>query len=138
MKRFEWNAALITGIASIDAQHKELIRAINDLGDDLERGQGGSAIKKTIVFLKYYADWHFGHEEECAAKHACPIAETNKLAHAQFMKMIDKLTLRLRETSDPESVAKEAYGMLCDWLEGHIMKIDKQIGEHVTKRAAAS
>ncbi|MCS6990111.1 MAG: hemerythrin family protein [Chloroherpetonaceae bacterium] len=138
MKRFEWTPALSTGVAFIDAQHKELIRAINDLGDDLQRGQGASAIQQTVSFLKYYAEWHFGQEEDCAAKHQCPIAETNKQAHGQFMKMLDKLSADLRQTSDHESVAKEAHHLLCDWFEGHIMKIDKQIGDHVTKCAAAS
>lgn len=138
MKRFEWTPALGTGVAFIDMQHKELIRAINDLGDDLQRGQGGSAIKKTVSFLKYYAEWHFGQEEDCAAKHQCPIAETNKQAHTQFMKMLDKLTHDLRETNDPESVARETHNLLCDWLEGHIMKIDKQIGEHISKCTVAS
>ncbi len=138
MKRFEWTPALSTGVAFIDTQHKELIRAINDLGDDLQRGQGGAAIKKTVSFLKYYSEWHFGQEEDCAAKHVCPIAETNKQAHAKFMQMLDKLSQDLRETTDPESVAKEAHALLSEWVEGHIMKIDKQIGEHVTKCAAAS
>ena len=133
MKRFEWTPALSMGIAAIDAQHKELIHATNDLGSDLESGKGASSIKKTISFLKYYAEWHFGQEEDCAAKHACPIAETNKQAHAQFMQMVDKLTQDLRETTDYEKVAKEAHSFLCDWLEAHIMKIDKQIGEHVAK-----
>lgn len=137
MKRFEWTPALSTGVAFIDTQHKELIRAINELGDDLQRGQGGASIKKTVSFLKYYAEWHFGQEEDCAAKHQCPIAATNQQAHAQFMKMLDKLTTDLRDANDPESVAKEAHSLLSDWFEGHIMKIDRQIGEHVTKCTTA-
>jgi len=137
MKQFEWTPALSTGVAFIDVQHKELIRAINDLGKDLEQGQGASSIKKTVSFLKYYAEWHFGHEEDCAAKHQCPIAETNKQAHAKFLAMVDKLANDLRTTDNPEAVAKEAHDLLSDWFENHIMKIDKQIGECVSSAPAA-
>jgi len=136
MKYIEWTSALNTGIPSIDVQHKELIHAINDLGKDLEEGKGHSSIKKTISFLKYYTEWHFGQEEDCAAKHQCPIAETNKQAHTKFIAIVDKLISDLRNTDNPEAVAKEAHALVCDWIENHIMKIDKQVGDCVTNHSA--
>jgi hemerythrin len=137
MKYIEWTPALRTGSSSIDVQHKALIHAINQLGKDLEEGKGATRIQKSISFLKYYAEWHFGQEEDCAAKHRCPIAETNKQAHAKFLAMVDKLTNDLRNTDNPEAVAKKAHDLLCDWFENHILKIDKQIGECVSSATTA-
>ena len=136
MKYIEWTPALRTGSPSIDVQHKALIHAINELGKDLEEGKGASCIQKAISFLKYYAEWHFGLEEDCAAKHQCPIAETNKHAHTKFLAMVDKLTNDLRNTDNPEAVAKEAHDLLSDWFENHILKIDKQIGECIANHSA--
>jgi hemerythrin len=136
MKYIEWTPAIRTGVSSIDVQHKALIHAINDLGKELEEGRGEASIKKTVSFLKYYTEWHFGQEEDCAAKHQCPIAETNKQAHAKFIAMIDKLVSDLQNTDNPEGVAKEAHALVCDWIEHHIMKIDKQVGDCVTNHSA--
>ncbi len=136
MKYIEWTPALRTGASSIDVQHKALIHAINELGKDLEEGKGATSIQKSISFLKYYTEWHFGQEEDCAAKHQCPIAETNKHAHAKFIAIVDKLVNDLRTTDNPETVAKEAHALVCDWIENHIMKIDKQVGECVASHSA--
>ncbi len=58
-----------TGVPLIDTQHKELIAATNEIGDAIEKENWANAIKKLLVFLKFYAEWHFGNEETCAAKH---------------------------------------------------------------------
>jgi len=136
MKYIEWTPALRTGSSSIDVQHKALIHAINELGKNLEEGKGAMCIQKTISFLKYYTEWHFGLEEECAAKHQCPIAETNKHEHTKFIAIVDKLINDLRNTDNPETVAKEAHALVCDWIENHIMKIDKQVGKCVASHSA--
>jgi len=136
MKYIEWTPALRTGSSSIDVQHKALIHAINELGKNLEEGKGAMCIQKSISLLKYYTEWHFGQEEECAAKHQCPIAETNKHAHTKFIAIVGKLINDLRNTDNPETVAKEAHALVCDWIENHIMKIDKQVGECVASHSA--
>jgi hemerythrin len=136
MKYIEWTPALRTGSSSIDVQHKALIHAINELGKNLEEGKGAMCIQKSISFLKYYTEWHFGQEEECAAKHQCPIAETNKHAHTKFIAIVDKLINDLRNTDNPETVAKEAHALVCDWIENHIMKIDRQVGKCVASHSA--
>lgn len=128
MQTFTWNESLSTGVPSIDAQHKELIATFNDLSASIEQGKGGSAIKKLLVFLKYYAEWHFDHEEKCAAKHQCAIAETNAAAHAKFIQIFTDLQTKYRESDASEEVARQAHAALSDWLVSHIMKIDKQIG----------
>ncbi len=120
-ERFEWTPSLGTGVAAIDVQHKELIHAINDLGDNLEQGKGAAAIMKTVSFLKYYSDWQFNQEQDCEAKSICPIVESNKQARAQFIQMLDKLSCDLREPDNPESVAKKAHNDLTEWFEGNVM-----------------
>ncbi|MFN3638836.1 MAG: bacteriohemerythrin [Chloroherpetonaceae bacterium] len=122
MKRFEWTPELSTGVNAIDVQHKELMHAINDLGENLELGNGIAAIKKTVSFLKYYSDWQFNQEQDCAAKSICPIVENNKQARAQFIQMLDKLSQDLRESDNPESIAKEAHNNLSKWFEEHVVK----------------
>ncbi|MBD1912326.1 MULTISPECIES: hemerythrin family protein [unclassified Leptolyngbya] len=128
MQRFAWNDSLSTGVPMIDAHHKELIAAVNDLAQAIEQGQGSNAIKKLIMFLKYYAEWHFDHEEKCAAKHQCPMADTNEKAHAAFIETFGNLHEQYRQSNASEAVAQQIYDELSRWLVGHIMNIDTEIG----------
>ncbi len=131
IQRFEWTDRLSTGVPTIDIQHKELVTAMNDLADAIEQGRGASRIKQLIVFMKYYAEWHFEHEESCAKKYQCPLAEVNHRAHEQFIGLFEELQQQYRHSQADESVAVMIHGKLADWLVNHIMKIDKEIGQHI-------
>lgn len=131
MKKFEWMESLSVGVPMIDIQHKELIAAFNDLSEAIEQGHGGTAVKKLLIFLQYFTEWHFEHEESCAAKHKCAIAGKNQQAHAQFLKMFQSLQIQYRESGASEEIARKAHAQLADWLVSHIMTIDTQIGKCV-------
>lgn len=131
MQTFTWDDSLSTGVRMIDAHHKELIVACNDLGEAIAQNKGAMAIKKILAFLKYYAEWHFEHEEACAAKHKCAIAEVNKKAHTQFIETFGHLADQYRQSEASEEVARQIYQQLCDWLVSHILKIDTNIGKCV-------
>lgn len=136
MQRFAWDDSLSTGVPMIDAHHKELIVAINDLAAAIEHGQGSTAIKKLIMFLKYYAEWHFDHEEKCAAKHKCPMAETNQRAHQAFIQTFGNLHEQYRQSDASEAVARQIYEELSRWLVSHIMSIDTEIGRCIKQPQA--
>ncbi len=128
LQPFTWDDSLNTGVPMIDAHHKELIAAVNDLGLAIAHHKGSTAIKKLFAFLKFYAEWHFEHEEACAAKHKCPIAEVNQQAHATFIENFGQLHDRYKASDASEAVAIEIYQQLADWLISHILKIDTNIG----------
>ncbi|MBD2460231.1 hemerythrin family protein [Oscillatoria sp. FACHB-1407] len=128
MQKFSWDESLSTGVPMIDTHHKELIAAVNDLAEAIEQGKGATYIKKLLIFLKYYAEWHFGHEEQCAAKHKCAIAETNQNAHTQFIQTFGNLHDEYRQSDANEAIAQRIYDELSDWLVKHILQIDTQIG----------
>lgn len=129
MQKFAWNESFLTGIKSIDVQHKELIIAVNDLADAIEQGKGPLAVKKLLIFLQYYAEWHFKHEEDCAEKHRCPAADANKQAHQRFAEIFTELSQEYRQNGESEEIARKMYDTLTDWLANHILKIDSQIGK---------
>jgi hemerythrin len=129
MQRYAWSEALATGVKSIDVQHRELLIAINDLADAIETGQGEKSVKKLLIFMQYYAQWHFAHEEGCANRYKCPNAAANKKAHEQFVEVFNALSAEYRESNASEAIARKMYAQLSDWLVNHIMKLDAQIGQ---------
>lgn len=137
LQTFTWDDSLSTGVPMIDAHHKELIAAVNDLGQAIAHHKGATAIKKLFVFLKFYAEWHFEHEEACAAKHKCPIAEVNQQAHATFISTFGHLNDQYKASDASEVVALAIYEKLVDWLTSHILKIDTNIGRCIRSATQA-
>jgi hemerythrin len=131
IKKYIWDESIATGIPEIDLQHKQFFVVLHDFADDLERGTGANSLKKMLMFLKYYGEWHFGKEEGCAARHVCPMAKTNIQAHHKYMETVDALITQCRNSVVTEELAHSAYEALTDWLVNHIMKIDKQIGTEI-------
>ncbi len=131
IKRYTWNDSISTGIAEIDLQHKQFFSVFEEFANQLEQGIAAKELRKLLVFLQYYGEWHFGREEGCAARFHCPVAETNMKAHKNYLDTVASLIKQCREEAPTEELAHTAYAILTDWLVNHIMKIDKQIGAEV-------
>ena len=129
--KIEWDDSLSTGVRSIDVQHKYLIDIINELAEAIEEGHAAAKVKKILNLLRYYAEWHFGREEECMARHVCPFADKNQEAHAYFMRSLDGFQQEYRESGGSEEIARRMYTELTDWLVSHIKKVDATMGDHV-------
>lgn len=127
MERFAWDESFSTGYPSVDTQHKELFYAVNDLADAIEKEQGEIAIKKLLIFMGYYAEWHFEREEKCMETHQCPFAEANKQAHQQFLETFQSLSQEVKEEGATNELAMRIHEILSKWLINHILKIDTNL-----------
>ena len=136
VKKYTWSDSVATGDAIIDLQHKQFFAVLYDFAETLEQGKGAAGLRKALVFLKYYGEWHFGKEEDTVACHNCPLAGTNIDAHKQYMGTIDGLLAQIRETGVTEELANSSYDKLTDWLVNHIMKIDKANADCVKESRA--
>jgi hemerythrin len=59
----EWTEKLATGISTIDSQHKELFKRINNLVIAIKEHRCKSEIDGTIRFLDDYARVHFSRKK---------------------------------------------------------------------------
>ena len=126
-RKIAWDEALTTGDLEIDAQHKFLIDTFNDLGDAIQHGSGMGSIQKILGVLRFYASWHFGKEEDCMAHYQCPIAETNKKAHAVFMERSIKYQKEYELSGDSNELALKIHSELSDWIVNHILAVDGKL-----------
>lgn len=129
--KYSWDDSIATGHAIIDLQHKQFFAVLYDFAEALEQGRGANELRKLLVFLKYYGEWHFGKEEDSVACCNCPMAGQNIDAHKQYMVTIDALLQQIRESGTSEELAMSSYEKLTDWLVNHIMKIDKINAEYI-------
>lgn len=131
VKKYTWDESIATGDPAIDLQHKQFFVVLYDFAETLEQGKGAKELRKLLIFLKYYGEWHFGKEENSIACFNCPMASENMEAHKQYMVTIDSLLEQIRSSGVSENLAHSSYEKLTDWLVNHIMKIDMTNADHI-------
>ncbi|MDA8100091.1 MAG: bacteriohemerythrin [Nitrospiraceae bacterium] len=133
----EWTQDMAVGIETIDSQHRELFKRINNLLTAIKEHRCKAEIDGTIKFLDEYALFHFTEEEQRMEKAGYDGLADHKVHHATYMKNISDLKAeaalpRVQGMSYELSVT--ANQIIVDWIVDHIMKIDKKFGEFVKDR----
>jgi len=131
---FTWTAALETGNATIDAQHKELIKAINTLLEACAKGQGRATLKETTDFLYQYTIKHFSDEEKLQLASNYPDYINHKRYHESFKKVVREINAQLNEQGPTIVLVGKVNSSIGDWLVNHIQKEDVKVAAHIRAR----
>lgn len=126
-KNLYWDDSLKTGDENLDFQHKYLFETFNKLGAAIQSQQGKDVINNIVSRLKFYAEWHFGKEEDCMARHSCPIAGTNKTAHQTFLDMFNGYYQEYQATGGSNELAVKIHESLSEWFLNHVKGIDTKL-----------
>jgi hemerythrin len=132
----EWTDKLATGIKTIDSQHKELFKRINNLVLAIKERRCKTEIDSTLKFLDDYARVHFDEEE----RH---MRETNYAGlteqHEDHKKYLAALA-ELKEQASQPRIPGSSYDLsattnqvVVDWIVAHIMRLDMKFGEHLKR-----
>lgn len=133
----EWTHDLAVGISSIDEQHRELFKRINDLVVAIKEHRCRDEIDGTIRFLEDYARFHFSEEERRMADAGYGGLAEHKTHHAAYLQNIRDLKEQAslpRVSGVSYELSVTANQIVVDWIVEHIMKIDKQFGEYVRRK----
>lgn len=130
----QWTADLSVGVDSIDAQHKQLFKIVNDLLDAMRVGKGKGEVAKVLGFLESYVIEHFGAEERAMAQQQYPGYAGHKAEHEAFIK--DFLNLKGQHEAGGPNIALviEVNNRVCTWLRNHIAHTDKALGSFIASR----
>ena len=139
MGLMQWDEKMSVGVIELDADHKELIKVINQLGTIAEDQARQSAIRQSLFALLRYAEYHFAREEKVMAACQYPEIGEHKLEHRDFVERINHLHRRFDE--DPEEAAaivnEALLSFLRDWLKHHILVEDMAYRPHAEHNPAA-
>jgi hemerythrin len=128
----EWSDKFSVGIATIDSQHRELFKRINDLVVAIKERRCKEEIDKTIRFLEDYARVHFSEEEKHMRRTHYPGYEEQIEEHRQYLAGIADLKLRASLPRVPGSsydLSATTNQMVVDWIVKHILKVDMKFAE---------
>lgn len=118
-----------TGDATVDAQHQELFKRINDLTRSFQNGAGHSEVNRLIEFLGGYVVQHFRCEEDIMDRKKCSACKTNKAAHAEFINHFGVLKEQFERDGVTEQFGKTLTLTIHGWIRAHIMGVDTQLKE---------
>ena len=135
----KWDDAYSTGVTTIDEQHKRLFEFVNDLQGAVQETEiDKTLILRVLDFFEKYAVEHFGKEETCMYRFKCPIAQTNQIAHQNF---IETYT-HYRGLLNKEGASRQLFSAISSWIEGwlmnHICKIDVQLRPYVKAKPSTN
>ncbi len=130
MALLEWKDEYAIGIASVDFEHRELIKFINRIHDHLAEGDGDYA---TIDFLgELYAmiSAHFALEEQTMRNHGYDGYAEHKEDHER---LLDDIRDIMDDCNSDAGIAHDALAArLGSWFEVHFHGMDARLHKHLT------
>jgi len=133
----EWTEKLATGISTIDSQHKELFKRINNLVIAIKEHRCKSEIDGTIKFLDDYAKVHFSAEEKHMQEANYDGLEDQRRDHKQYLAALAELKEEASQPRVPGSsydLSATTNQVVVDWIVDHIMKVDMKFAEYLKQQ----
>jgi len=130
----KWTEDLSVGIEWIDKHHQDLFRAINQMLEAMNRGEGDKEIEKTISFLEEYVETHFGAEEKEMEKKSYPEIQAHKAQHMNFKNQLADIKKEFEEKGTTLTLTLQVQRQMADWWTNHINKVDKKLGKFLEEK----
>lgn len=130
----KWSDAYSTGNEAIDKQHRMIFRMTEDFRASLDEGRGERVYGELLRSLDLYVRTHFRFEEKCMAECHCPVAATNRDAHAVFVKVLSEYKQRYAAVGYDRKDAGNLVETLDRWLIDHIGRIDVRLRDFTVKQ----
>lgn len=128
MALLDWNTSLDLGVAAMDAEHKELVAAMNKIHELDARGTDKATVDAAIQKLVALTKKHFADEERHMTTIGFPDLKRHALIHTDMLK---KVTTHYEAfLAGSGKVDKAFFDFLVYWLGAHIRGIDKRYAEH--------
>ena len=124
----EFTEDYLTGIALVDAEHKELFHIV-DKADKLVKSFDELSGYDNINELKEYTKEHFSDEEEYMEGIQYEGLSAQKRAHEAFIDKLENIDLDQID-ANPQEYLQELLEFLLGWLINHILYTDKKIPLH--------
>lgn len=119
-----WDDSYTVHVDSIDAQHKKIMRLINDLNRISDFEDNGPQLQTALTNLCDYTREHFEYEESFLEIYHYPFFKSHREKHDGFLKTIEQAK---RDLSNGRVKNKrKMVDHLAFWLKNHIIKEDKQ------------
>lgn len=115
--------AHLVGVAEIDAQHRQLVRMVNEINMDISAGTGDAHIARRLEELLKFTHLHFQTEHRYMQAHQYPDTRAHDLEHGKLSNDLQQTVERAGRDGDLLVLQK-----IKDWLMNHIEQSDRALG----------
>ncbi|MEA5098116.1 MAG: diguanylate cyclase [Burkholderiaceae bacterium] len=131
MPTIAWDDKLATGLADVDAQHKQLFDIINHFGAIYASGTSSSQLAAALQKLKKRLAVHFDHESELMQRHAINPThrELHMRAHDSFAQQLDRTSYLV--ANNPDTTVTLLLDFLAEWMVHHIANMDRLMASEI-------
>jgi len=126
-----WNDSLSTGVAEIDAQHKDFIKLIQRLQILHEKDGSKEFILRILLEMAKYAEYHFVSEENLMMLFKYPLLTQHQEQHNMLLRSVK---YKIEAFENGILSLEEVIAFLSDWLLSHTAKEDGKIGDYLGSR----
>ena len=119
-----------TGIAVIDAQHRELIDHINAVTAMGLKSATKEETQKTLNVLGDYIIKHFTEEEIMQRKSGYPDYDAHKQLHQHYVREFEKLKKEFALNGSSVKFSFDLSNSVIGWIVKHIKTVDVAFGKY--------
>ena len=135
MKKITWTKELAVGVERFDEQHRAIVDYINMFYDAMASHHEREVVAEILDGLINYTMTHLIEEEVELLKYGFPGYEEHRESHDKFILQVRSYHVRFHASNRFSRVLLlEILALLIEWLQGHIMVVDKKYGEYLSKR----
>ena len=135
MPAIEWDDSYSVNDSKMDAQHKGLFAAINDLYDHMASAMPDH--QRTLECVKFLTDYtltHFADEEALMASIDFAGLQAHAEVHKKLVAQLTEYTRRLTAKKDDVFVDDDiVMFLLSDWLLRHVVEEDQEYAKALRK-----
>ena len=135
-----WSEKFSTGSPTIDEQHRQLIRYLNQFEGLLVQTNPTreeiAFISQFLDFLEDYINSHFSYEEQCMESYRCPAHQKNKQAHENFRQMFQRFKAHAKKEGFRTEMLIELNQTINAWVQDHILRVDTELKPCLPKKGA--
>lgn len=131
----EWTEDLAVGFNTIDDQHKELFKKVDQMLEACSQGKGKEVLNELLGFLGDYVVDHFGTEEGLMQQFKYPDYQSHKNQHDMFIESFKGLKKELETTGPGVHLVIMTNRIVVGWLNSHIRNVDKLLGAFLKDKA---
>ncbi|RMF47003.1 MAG: hypothetical protein D6751_03700 [Deltaproteobacteria bacterium] len=120
-----WNESFVTGVVTIDQQHRQLFDILNRLHDkSLNAHADRTDLQASLDRLDQYARFHFAEEERLMEAGNYPDLDPHRQSHERFREKLAGLK-QLAEEGDLREAFAASLSFLLEFLVRHVQQEDQ-------------
>lgn len=127
---FAFTKDLEIGNAQIDNEHRQLIKAADELVAACGQGKGRQELGTAIEFLSNYTKTHFAHEEDLQRKYIFPDYAAHRTWHQAYIKEIESVLNKLKSEGPTITLVGEVNTKVSQLIL-HIKTADLKLAQYI-------